>query len=81
MKNNQSLRSINRIKLQYKFERTWKLFNADQLATALCISKAQAYRIIKNPELLTKQHKTILNLTIQLEWHRPVIVRETLSPY
>ena len=81
MKNNQSLRSINRTKLQYKFERTWKLFNADQLATALFISKSQAYRIIKNPELLTKQHQTILNLTIQLEWNRPVRVGETLSPY
>ncbi len=67
MKNNQSLRSINRVKLQYKYKRKWKLYNADDLSKTLEISKSQAYKLIKNPELMTKQHRKILNLTIIIE--------------
>lgn len=68
VKINQALRDAQKKKLAYRFERTWKLFNADELANVLCVSRSKAYRIIKSPESLNQRDRKILDQHIQLSF-------------
>jgi hypothetical protein len=57
----QLIRSLNYRKLLYKNGHDMAYFNANQLAKILIINKAHAYRIIKDPGLLTAQHRLIID--------------------
>ena len=58
----QLLRTLNHKKLLYSNGHDMAYFDANQLAEVLMLTKAQAYRIIKQPQLLTKQHRLIIDI-------------------